>query len=593
MPDQQFYCNKSFNVYAEILNTEKYKADMIVNLLEKENIKKAFDFKFEREESYSLLLPVINFYLKKHIHNLRKLGNIKIRDSLLDFMLRPIFTYIICISYSRYKYFQYIYSLENAAEKFTVEERDRHTSSIFVSSEEFFNNIFTNLALSDHLDKEFFNPQNTSDENPIYPNLHKDLIKTPESTPLTFYQKILDANVFRKPHRLVFIVFDHINSLIEHKLLFKNIYGLGLFSNILFSLILFIKSFLKKNIINDFMDKRDREFWNDQEDIKVEQDFFKLIDSILNFLLPKSIQSDFYNIYISALSSKKIRPGEIYFDSMAYHYDMKNFHHALCRENGSEVAYVQHGCGYATFLPYLTEMSEYQADYFVVWGKEKPPYNTCKFFSLPSPMLSRLKDKHKFATNVLLFIGTTVNPLWDGILYPHPACFRDYLLSKINFFQSIDTNIFSSALYKLHPNSSYTKFNEEKFMSEILPNLALINKNECVNKYLFTCKLLVMDNYGTSFYKAIAANTPVIIFLGLPMFKLLPTAKKIFDKLKEVGILYDSAEEAAAFINTNWARIDKWWFSKSVQEARKNFCEFYAQADNNYFWIWLKKIILL
>jgi hypothetical protein len=164
MPDQQFYCNKSFNVYAEILNTEKYKADMIVNLLEKENIKKAFDFKFEREESYSLLLPVINFYLKKHIHNLRKLGNIKIRDSLLDFMLRPIFTYIICISYSRYKYFQYIYSLENAAEKFTVEERDRHTSSIFVSSEEFFNNIFTNLALSDHLDKEFFNPQNTSDE---------------------------------------------------------------------------------------------------------------------------------------------------------------------------------------------------------------------------------------------------------------------------------------------------------------------------------------------------------------------------------------------------------------------------------------------
>ena len=52
-----------------------------------------------------------------------------------------------------------------------------------------------------------------------------------------------------------------------------------------------------------------------------------------------------------------------------------------------------------------------------------------------------------------------------------------------------------------------------------------------------------------------------------------------FDNLRNVGILFDSSEEAAKHINLTWNNISAWWEAKELQRARLDFCNKYALLD--------------
>jgi len=577
----------SFNI-ADYLNTSRKSAHEIIRDLNREEVQVAFSFHFDRDKAYRDVAPLIEKYLQIYACRINKKLVYKKDEKFFDFLLRPYFSYIICVAYTKYLYINERLRHVKRREDLYFPNVTCGAKRIFSRSEDFFNNIFLNPSFHEWLisiiGKEIGLKSVRGGANLC--------INTFQEHPKSFFQNMKESKVIKKPHRLYYLMkeFFH-NKISEEYYPFKNIYGFGFFAESILSLILIIKTYFFKKIENPIIGcdiRRESVKGN----VNLDPVFLKAIDKIIDRTFPKSFLENIAE-NMQRLRLLKKRNNSILFNSVSYCYDEKNLRYALLRERNCKIVYVQHGGGYATFMPYITCSGEYIADYFILWGSTHPPVQQCRFITLKSPLLSPLKDKHRFKTNSVIFVGHVINPLWDGILYPNPTNLRDYLLEKKVFFEVLSTEIFGKTFYKLHPATYYKDFNEKKFMSELFPNLKYIPATKSIDKKLVEAKILVMDHYSTTFYKAMVANTPVVIYFGLPSFKFLPEAQALFKKFKQVNIVFDQAEDAAKFINANWNNIETWWSSPDVQRVRKEFCEKYAQADRLCFFKWLWALINL
>lgn len=97
-----------------------------------------------------------------------------------------------------------------------------------------------------------------------------------------------------------------------------------------------------------------------------------------------------------------------------------------------------------------------------------------------------------------------------------------------------------------------------------------------------SASLVILEHIGTTFYEAIAANKPVIVYINRDMYKFRKTADDYFDQLYKVGILHFSEKECARFYLEIENNIDNWWLSESVQLVRKEFAYNFARSSKNW-----------
>ena len=93
----------------------------------------------------------------------------------------------------------------------------------------------------------------------------------------------------------------------------------------------------------------------------------------------------------------------------------------------------------------------------------------------------------------------------------------------------------------------------------------------------------------TTFIEALIMNIPTILLSNEshPDGIIRANGKLIISKLKQAKLFYNSPKLAANFVNEIYPDgINSWWFSEEVQEARKDFCKFYANISNEPFHEW-------
>ena len=61
-----------------------------------------------------------------------------------------------------------------------------------------------------------------------------------------------------------------------------------------------------------------------------------------------------------------------------------------------------------------------------------------------------------------------------------------------------------------------------------------------------------------------------------------------YNHLRSSGILHDTPESAAKFINNIWGDINAWWKNGQVQSARKQFCNKYAKTSPDASGKWVE-----
>ena len=101
-----------------------------------------------------------------------------------------------------------------------------------------------------------------------------------------------------------------------------------------------------------------------------------------------------------------------------------------------------------------------------------------------------------------------------------------------------------------------------------------------------SCRIILSDHYGTTFYFSMALNIPYLAHWGtFPVLKF--DNAEILDALKKTGVIHDSPRRAAHFLN-NRHSIDDWWFSGEVQSIRDIFVKEYFLTSSNCLREWFR-----
>ena len=130
------------------------------------------------------------------------------------------------------------------------------------------------------------------------------------------------------------------------------------------------------------------------------------------------------------------------------------------------------------------------------------------------------------------------------------------------------------------------QYSEKKILKEKFKSLQFIDT--IPEKDLNKSKLIVHNHYSTFFYKSLAANAPTIGFCRKGCLTLTTKATKLYDNLHNAGILFYDPKLAAQKLKEVWPDPTKWWKSDNIQKARREFCEEYANRNDNWFSVWIK-----
>jgi len=109
------------------------------------------------------------------------------------------------------------------------------------------------------------------------------------------------------------------------------------------------------------------------------------------------------------------------------------------------------------------------------------------------------------------------------------------------------------------------------------------------HKYLFGLKLAIFDYIGSTYAEALLANVPTIVYLTFGQTfseRMDPIAKK----LTNAGIFHDNVDDAIEFIVEllDNGRLENWWHSKMVQDARLGFVNTFMSSDRD----WINELVI-
>ena len=91
--------------------------------------------------------------------------------------------------------------------------------------------------------------------------------------------------------------------------------------------------------------------------------------------------------------------------------------------------------------------------------------------------------------------------------------------------------------------------------------------------------------------ETLSLNIPTLAFWQNGFDHLENSAKPLYQKLVDAGIIHLSPKSVSDKINVIWSDVDSWWNQTNVQEARKQFCECYAREIQNPIYE-LKRILI-
>lgn len=359
-----------------------------------------------------------------------------------------------------------------------------------------------------------------------------------------------------------------------------NIYGFTLFDRLIAEIILRFKT------------KKDPEYENIYINIKKENNikWWLDFDDLFWKILPDSIRN--LQSHLRKFPSK-ILHNKIFLGTLDLTFD-DNFNKikfGLSVENQGKLISVQHGghsygSGKIAGLSNSIEFCNYS---FITWGWRTQEDYKGNFIPMPSPLLSRNMNKHIPKGNKIIMVSTHAN-LYSYRIGSSPQAKQciEYRKNKLGFITTLNYRHLRNLYYRPYFNN-YGCLDDEMYLKQIIPDLNVLKGN--LNTSLYTCNLLIMDHPGTTFNLAMAAKIPTICFWNKNHFPLSKQSDKYFQSLKEVGVLFETGEDAAHKVNIIVDDVQSWWNEGIVQEAVKDWTREYAYSCRHWRRKWMKFII--
>ena len=159
-----------------------------------------------------------------------------------------------------------------------------------------------------------------------------------------------------------------------------------------------------------------------------------------------------------------------------------------------------------------------------------------------------------------------------------------YVKNIISFFSLIPKSIQNNSVIKYV--SPFKKINIESntyvidtIKKKYKKNVIVSNQNTLDLSKNFILNVEFVNSTG--FYECICSNIPTILILDKRISKIRKKAENDFKILNKNKIFFYDYKSAANFVKNNYTNLEKWWYSKKIQNVINNFREKFARQSNN------------
>ena len=319
---------------------------------------------------------------------------------------------------------------------------------------------------------------------------------------------------------------------------------------------------------------------------KGDDEFLKAICEILPRIMPKC----YLEGYNKLANFKTYWPNnpKVIMTANAFAYDdVWGAWAAQKTEFGSKLVIAQHGGTYG--VSEFLDLQDYElsiSDKYITWGWNYT--NSNHIYKGPAvKLLNSTRSQRKMRENCVLVMQSERRYCWGMSQQPLPNQMPKYIGDQIKFIDTISQRIQQNLKVRLYFKDFGWEIQER--LQDKFPNIKTVSANVKIEKLLSDAKLCVCTYNGTTFLENFVKNIPTTMFWDPEIFVLNNESKPYFDLLSKVGILHQTPESCAKFINSIWNDVSDWWESKDLKECRLVFTNHYANIGDKPF-LQLEKI---
>lgn len=311
------------------------------------------------------------------------------------------------------------------------------------------------------------------------------------------------------------------------------------------------------------------------------------IDTVLTASIPRTYADDFEALEAGG-QRFRYRAGRVRLGTIDYWNDDEKIVAALGREAGEKIAVAQHG-GFYGQMRYnvLATEGEYRYGRFFTWGFDRHDDYDADLVPLPSPLLSRLANSHRERSGDLLLVG---DPIRFGVTRiappPRGVQWLDYCEDTVDYLRALDPAPLAKSRFRPYANAQ-TDISDQH-ITEAFPDLGRVEGD--LHSHMARCRLLQLCSPNTTMIIAMAANVPLLGFWRPEFFTLSKSAEPFFDRLRAVGVLFDTPGAAAGQVNAVWENVDEWWAGSEIQAARREWVDRFARNSRFWWAPWAREI---
>jgi putative transferase (TIGR04331 family) len=254
----------------------------------------------------------------------------------------------------------------------------------------------------------------------------------------------------------------------------------------------------------------------------------------------------------------------------------------------------QHGGHMGVALDYQLERHQISiSDKFYTWGWQTSGDDKVK--PLPGGGLVSFNNNVRISSNdgtILCVLANFPRYFCYMSSFPHSTIFLRYINDQIQFAKKLSVPAMELLKFRLDSSGKYGWDIEARLRDQGFAN-NIETRQKSLLKRLSECRICIATYNATVFIETFVANIPTMIFWRPEYNELRPSAKPYFDVLKQVGILHDSPDSAAALLNRICEDPLKWWNQEEIQNAKSKFCLQYANINNHWKSDWKAEIELV
>jgi putative transferase (TIGR04331 family) len=280
---------------------------------------------------------------------------------------------------------------------------------------------------------------------------------------------------------------------------------------------------------------------------------------------------------------------KIVFTSVGCHYiDSFKFAAAECVERGSHLWGYQHGGGYGMTEHSPAELFERAiSDRYYCWGWSRSETDS-KLKDLPHPLLSR-DEGPASPGNDILFVASPLD-LYNIRLTrsTNNELASEYTQRQARFFRHLPDKIRRNFVIRLYRHDWGWRHRER--LEDICVDMRFDDPNIPMPLRLRQARIAVFDAPSTPFLEAFAADIPVILTWKEESWPSRASARPLLDRLRSVGILFESPEESADQAARVYADPRAWWNEPERRIAVRAFTQAFALSSTEWLDAWLAEI---